>query len=128
MQRAIEIYAVITLTVIGFSHALRPRAWVDFFVRLRERGEAGVFATAFLNLFGGALIVAFHNVWRGIPLVLTLLGWAQVLKALIYFTFPRVALKRSQGISHERTKHFVAAGVVCLLLAAMLGYHLWVTR
>ncbi len=65
MERAVEIYAIINFTVIGISHVLRPRAWVDFFELLRQRGEAGVFAVGLLNLVFGSIIVAFHNVWSG---------------------------------------------------------------
>ena len=127
MERAIQIYAIINFVVIGISHVVRPRAWVDFFVFLRERGEAGVFATAFLSLIFGSIVVAFHNVWSGIPLVLTLVGWAQVLKALIYFAFPAFGLRRLQIPTYERAQVFVPAGALFLILAALLGYHVWST-
>ena len=61
MERAVEIYAIINLTVIGISHVVRPRVWIDFFIVLRERGEAGVFAVAFLNLIFGSIVVAWPN-------------------------------------------------------------------
>ena len=125
VERAIQVYAAVQFAVIGLSHVLRPHAWVKFFVYLRERGEAGVFATAFLSLLFGSLVVAFHNVWSGIPLLLTLVGWAQVAKALLYFAFPAFGLRKLQIPSHERAYMFVAPGVLFLLLAAVLGYHLW---
>ena len=127
MERAVQIYAIINLTIIGISHVVRPRVWVDFFVFLRERGEAGVFAVALLNLIFGSIIVAFHNVWSGIPLVLTVLGWANVLKALIYFAFPASGLRRLQYLSHERARLVGGGGILFLLLAAVLGYHVWST-
>lgn len=127
MERAIQIYAVVNFAVIGLSHVVQPRAWVAFFAWLRERGEAGVFATAFLSLIFGSLVVAFHNVWSGIPVVLTLVGWAQVLKALIYFTFPAYGLRKLQIPSAERPGLFVLPGVVFLVLAALLAYHVWAT-
>src|SRR3954467_6834377 len=102
MERAVEFYAIVNFTVIGISHVLRPRMWVDFFVVLRERGEAGVFAVAALNLIFGSIIVAFHNRWSGIPLVLTVVGWANVVKAMIYFAFPGFGLRKLQALSHER--------------------------
>jgi hypothetical protein len=64
MERAVQIYAIVNFVVIGVSHVLRPRAWADFFVILRERGEAGVFAVALLNLVFGSIIVAFHTSGR----------------------------------------------------------------
>jgi len=127
MERAIQVYAVVQLSILGLSHVVAPRAWVTFFTYLRERGEAGVFATAFLSLLFGSLVVAFHNVWTGIPVLLTLLGWAQVAKALIYFTFPAFGLRKLHIPTEERAGMFIVPGLVFLALAAALGYHLWVT-
>jgi hypothetical protein len=127
MERAIQIYAIINFAVIGISHTFQPRAWVDFFVWLRERGEAGVFATAFLSLMFGSIVVAFHNVWSGIPIVLTIVGWSQVIKALIYFTFPAFGLRKLQIPSHDRANVFVLPGILFMVLAAVLGYHVWST-
>jgi hypothetical protein len=127
MERAIEVYAIIHFTVVGLSHILQPRAWVAFFVLLRERGAPGVFAIAFLTLAFGSIVAAFHNVWSGIPLVLTLIGWAQVVKGLIYFCFPAVALRSLQMPTEKRANVFVVGGFAFLALAALLGYHLWST-
>ena len=127
MERAVEIYAIINLTVIGISHVVRPRVWIDFFVVLRERGEAGVFAVAFLNLIFGSIIVAFHNVWLGIPMALTVLGWANVVKALLYFAFPAFGLRKLQFLSHDRANLVVVGGILFLVLAGCLGGHFWST-
>ena len=125
LERAVQVWAIIQFVVIGLSHVFQPRAWVAFFILLREKGEAGVFATAFLSLTFGSLVVAFHNVWTGLPMALTIVGWAQVVKALIYFTFPAVGLRRMQMPSYERAWIFIPAGILFLLLAVILGYHLW---
>ena len=127
MERAVQVYAIVNFVAIGLSHILRPRAWVAFFILLRERGEAGVFATAFISLIFGSTVVAFHNVWTGLPLVLTLVGWAHVIKALLYFVFPAFGLRKLHIPSEERAHLFVAPGVLFLVLAAVLGYHLWAT-
>ena len=67
MERAIQIFAVVNLVVIGLSHVAQPRAWAEFFVALREKGDRGVFVVGFMSLAFGSLIVAFHNVWSGLP-------------------------------------------------------------
>ena len=50
MERAVDVLAVILFGIVGLSHILQPRAWVEFFVLLRGKGEAGAFVDAFLNL------------------------------------------------------------------------------
>lgn len=124
MQRALQIYVVISFVVIGLSHTFQPQAWVEFFTYLRERGRAGVFAVAFMSLWFGALVVAFHNVWSGIPVVLTVIGWAQVVKALVYFCFPAFALRQLARPTPERAWIFIPGGIFLLALAGLLGFHL----
>ncbi len=43
MEVATEIFAAVFSLVIGLSHILQPRGWVEFFVWLRSKGNAGVF-------------------------------------------------------------------------------------
>ena len=127
IERAVELFAIIHLGTMGLSHILAPKAWAHFFLWMRAKGEAGVFVVAFLSLGFGSIIAAFHQVWSGIPLILTLLGWAQVLKALIYFMFPQVGLKGLRRISVDRAGMFICAGVALLAIAGILTYHLLVS-
>ena len=128
MIRAVQVFAVIHLGIIGLSHVMAPRAWAEFFAWLRARGEAGVFVVAFMSLGFGSIVAAFHPVWTGIPLALTLLGWAQVLKALIYFLFPAYGLRRLAMATVERAYLFRIGGVPLLVLAGLFAYQLWITR
>ena len=124
MERAVEILAAIHFFILGMSHILQPRAWAKFFIKLRELGEPGNFMNAFLNLAFGSLVVAFHNVWTGIPAVLTVIGWAQVVKSLIYFLAPSVGLKALNRISLDNAKMFIAPGVMLVAVSGLLVYHL----
>ncbi|MEM9353991.1 MAG: hypothetical protein AAGA92_13335 [Planctomycetota bacterium] len=124
METAVQTFAIINLAVIGVSHIARPRAWVVFFEWLKDKGEAGVYVAAFISLGFGSIIVAFHNVWSGIPLVLTLLGWSQVLKAAVYFTWPAYGLKKLQSVSVERAHLLLVPGVAFVAIAALLLYSL----
>ena len=122
--RSIEFLASICLFVIGLSHALQPRAWIRYFIALRDQGTIGVYTAAFSNLWFGSLIVAFHPVWSGLPLLLTLLGCAQILKAGIYFCFPEFGLRQLEIPRIDRPGQFVAAGGVLLVIAMVLAWHL----
>ena len=128
LERGVELFAIIHLGIIGLSHILAPKAWARFFILLRSKEDAGVFVVAFMCLGFGSIVAAFHPVWTGIPLVLTLLGWAQVLKALIYFAFPQFGLKQLQRVSVEGASMFIYPGVGFVALTGLFAYHLITTR
>ena len=122
IESSVQLFAAINFLVIGLSHIFAPRAWAEFFALLRQKGEPGVFAAAFLSLVFGSLVAAFHNVWSGLPVVLTVVGWGQVIKALIYFAFPAFGLRRIGMASPERAQMFVYGGFFSLALAGLFFY------
>ena len=124
MEVAIEKLAVIFFFLIGISHIVQPRAWAEFFIRLREKGTTGSFINGWIHFPLGALIVAFHNVWHGVPAILTVLGYAWVIKGFIYFVFPQYGLKMMQRVSVERAWYFVVAGIVMATLGGLLLFSL----
>ena len=122
MERSVEVLAVILFGVIGLSHILQPKAWAEFFILLRGKGEAGAFVDGFLNLPLAGVIIGFHNVWSGIPAVLTLVGWCLLIKSLIRFCAPKLALRMMARVSVERSWEFQVAGAGLVVLAGLLGY------
>lgn len=124
MEEAVEKFAVISFFIIGVSHIFQPKVWVEFFVRVREKGKAGAFINALIHFPLGALIVAFHNVWHGIPLILTLLGCGLLVKGFINLVFPKIGMKSLERVSLEKSWEFVAAGVFSVGIALLLLYSL----
>jgi hypothetical protein len=116
----VERLVAICFLVTGLSHAAQPRVWVRFFIMLRDKGETGSFLNGLLNFPLGAFIVAFHNVWHGLPLVVTLLGWSLVIKSLVYLIYPKHGLRMLSRISVERSWIFVAAGVLSVALSGLI--------
>ena len=125
MERSVEVLAVILSGVLGLSHILQHKAWAEFFILLRGKGEAGAFVDGFLNLPLAGFIVGFHNVWSGIPLVLTLVGWALIIKSVIRFCAPQQALRLIARVSLERSWEFQIAGAFLVAVAALLGYGIY---
>ncbi|HET7695629.1 MAG TPA: hypothetical protein VFK57_07980 [Vicinamibacterales bacterium] len=121
-ERAVEIFAVVNFVVIGLSHVARPRVWVHFFVLLREKGHPGVFANGMLSLLVGSIIVAFHNVWSGWPILLTVIGWAQVVKGLVSLVAPAVGMRGLMRVSMERAREFQYAGAMFLVISALIAW------
>src|SRR5215510_5611419 len=111
MELAVQKLAIVNFFVIGLSHIIQPRAWARFFIDIREKGATGSFIIAFIHFPLGAFIVAFHNVWHGLPMILTFIGYGLVLKSLVYYTFPKHGLKTLSRVSLEKSWEFVAGGV-----------------
>ena len=122
MEKAVQVFAAVSFLVIGLSHMLQPRAWVEFFSKLRDLGRPGAFAEGLISLNFGAVIVSFHNVWSGPAIVLTLIGWGQVLKALFRFTAPEASLRVYEKIRPERAWQFRVAGAFAVALSAFLAF------
>lgn len=124
METSVEKLVAINFLVIGLSHLLQPRVWVQFFIMLREKGEVGSFLNGFVHFPLGAFIVAFHNVWHGIPMIVTIMGWGLLLKSTLYFTYPRHGVRMLGTISMERSWHFAVAGVMSVALGGLILYPL----
>ena len=122
MEQATQVFAAIAFLVIGLSHLSQPKSWVAFYQALAARGTTGVFFEGFLLLTFGAFIVAFHNVWHGPAVVLTLIGWAQLVKGLVRFVVPGVGLRVMQRLTPERAWYFQVGGVFALAVSGFLWW------
>jgi hypothetical protein len=63
-------------------------------------------------------------VWHGIPAILTVLGYAWVIKGFVYFVFPRHGLKVMAQVRLERAWHFVLGGIVMVALGGLFLFSL----
>jgi hypothetical protein len=125
MERSVEVFAIILFGVLGLSHILQPKAWAEFFILLRGKGEPGAFVDGLVNLPLAGVIIGFHDIWSGIPLVLTLVGWALLIKCLIRFCAPKLGLRMMARVSVERSWEFQVAGAGLVVLAGLLGYGIY---
>ena len=122
MEAGLERLAALSFIIIGLSHIVAPGAWVRFFLNIRAAGEAAAFLNAFVHMPLGLLIVAFHPVWSGPGLLVTLVGWALTLKAALYFLCPRLGDKSMALVTEERAGHFRIVGAFALALGLGMGW------
>ena len=124
MELAVTKLAIIYFFITGVSHIVQPRVWAQFFMDMHSKGEVGSFQNALLHFPLGVLIVSFHNVWHGLPIVLTLIGWGLVLKSFIYFVFPRYGARMLARVTMERSWEFIVAGVFSVGISGLLIFSL----
>ena len=122
MEHATQVFAAVWFLVVGLSHLLQPRAWGAYYQALASQGTSGAYADGVLCLTFGAIIVGFHNVWHGPAVVLTLIGWSQVLKGLGRFVAPRLGVRVMARMTPERAWQFRLGGALALALSGFLWW------
>ena len=122
METGIERLAALAFIITGLSHIAAPRVWARFFIGMRERGEVGGFLNAYVHIPLGLLILAFHPVWRGPGLIVTLIGCALTLKGTLYFLWPALALRSMAHVSEAGAWKFRVAGVPAVALGLLIGW------
>ena len=122
MEHATQVFAALTLLVIGLSHLLQPRAWLAHYQSLSAQGTTGAFTEGFQALTFGGIVVGFHNVWTGPGILLTVIGWGQVLRGVSRFLAPEFGVRVMSRGSAGRPWTFQVGGVFALLLS---GYLWW---
>jgi uncharacterized protein YjeT (DUF2065 family) len=125
MELSIQKIAALNLLVIGLSHMIQHRAWAKLFLYWQQKGEVGAFYTALLHFAFGTFIVGFHNVWSGIPAVLTVLGWGWTLKGLLYFVYPKQCVRMLNRLKLERSWEFIVPGGLMVVYAGFLAFHIF---
>jgi hypothetical protein len=122
LAHAANVIAAIMFCVIGVSHMLRPQAWTEFFTDLHGRGRPGVFINSFFALFFGMVIVGLHNLWTWPAIILTVIGWSQVLKGLVGFIVPSVSARGFALIGPGREWRVVTGGLFSLILGLWFAF------
>lgn len=121
----IERWFAIGGLIFGLSHLLHPAKWAALVLPLRER-ESGGLLMGTMNLLLGSFLILGHNVWTwGIPVIATLVAWIMTVKGITYLLFPRslALVMPAEAVKQERA--FRVAGVVSIVLGALLAYHSW---
>jgi len=121
--QSIQLFVAINLFVIGLSHFLRPKLWIEFFEFLYKKGNVGNIFNAMLALGMGSIIFSFHFLWKWPMILVTLYGLLQIVKGLIYLTFPSVGLKSIGKINADSQK-FKWVGLIMCALCVLLFINL----
>src|SRR5688572_2614108 len=122
IERFVDIFVFLNFLVVGVSHITQARAWDEFFAMLRTKGRAGVMVNGLLALTFGSIVVAGHNVWSGLPMVVTLVGWAQLLKGFLHLAVPGLGERSMRMAVTNPLNKFRVGGALLLLINVPIGW------
>jgi len=108
------------LLALGVGVYLSPSYYVKVYRNL-ENETLAVMMAGIAALAVGIVQVMYHNVWATLPeIVLSLLGWATLLKGLILLAYPKMANDFGDMVA-EGNFFRIAAGV-SIVLGGYLTY------
>jgi len=113
METSLFLAKVIGLyfLVIGLHMALRRKELRIMFETFVENRPL-TYLTSVFALILGLLLVVSHNVWiAGWPIIITLLSWLVLIKAIAYLLLPFDALARAVKV-FNRPAWFTAGGAI----------------
>ena len=121
--RAVQAVLTLPFLIMGLSHILRPAMWRTFFTRLHAQGEGGVITRCFmLELAPASALVAFHQVWSGPGVLITLYGLLLMTKVAISMLAPNVGLRSLAMAETYGDNSFRIAGVLLVLLGGLCAW------
>ena len=109
------------LLILGLAYTFRINSLKEIVEDFDNKGLIHV--SVLLMMLGGLALVLAHNVWEwGWPLVITIMGWAVLLKGLLYAFFPEWMIKTAKKmIKHKGV--FVFAVLLWVVFGLGLTYY-----
>ena len=74
----------------------------------------------FILIILGGLLVWVHNIWEGWAAVITLVGWATLLKGVVFILIPSWYISFSRKLIRSQQKNWV--GVSVIVIGLLCGY------
>jgi hypothetical protein len=115
-----RIFGIISL-VGGLGAAFFCRSYMSAAIHEVAERPALMWIWGFINLIFGATIIAFHGAWTSDwRVIITIAGWAGVLKGALLMLFPDYA--RALYRRSNKPGVLMVGGIVAILLGLFLLY------
>ena len=121
MQIVVANITAWLLLVMGLSLLVNPAGWQMLFADVMERPQRAIPLFLFL-LFFGLFIISQHNIWRGQGIVVSLVGWATVIKATLFLAVPQWMQRFHKFARPEMLPAMRGAGVLWIAIGVWLVF------
>lgn len=122
MELSIYLAKIFGLFMAGMGLAIliNLKSFMDMVEDFMKNTALKYLAGIFLVFIGGAVVFS-HNVWTGgWPVLVTFIGWAVMLKGLMFLIFPKVMKVMAKNVLNM--KMLVFGGVTVLVVGIYLLY------
>jgi len=125
MEVLVEKVAAAVLFMVGVSLRTSTPFWISYYKGIAEMGPKGVRLNGAVSLAVGMTVILIHNVWSGVPVLLTLLGWLLLAESIICFLVPEMALASLKSMKEQqRIRVYQGTGTALVALSILLVLHL----
>lgn len=119
---AIAYVAAPMYLIMGLSVMLYAKQWQKI-MNNWSKDHLQIFPLMFLYPILGMIVIGMHNVWEwNVWLIVTIIGWALLLKGAMYFLLPGSTLKKMMKLKDCPTLLYLA-GILAIAVGLVLGYH-----
>ena len=124
MENAIAIAKVISpvYLILGLSILMYSKSWQKI-MNNWQKDHYSLIPLIILYPAFGAIIINMYNVWEwNVWLLVTLTGWALVIKGAMYFLLPGSTLQSMMKMGTSKAMLFMS-GLITTAMGAALGYY-----
>jgi hypothetical protein len=100
----------------------------DFYGKIMEgflESTPAYYLGGMIAIIAGFLLVTFHNIWLMEPtVIITLIGWAALIKGILIIAVPKFMIKLSKGIIGTQTiiTIWAIAAIILGAVCSLLGF------
>lgn len=118
--QSIEWIFAISFIIVGVSHLVQAQRWSEAFARLFETRHAGFIIALYSLPIGLFLALGSRGFVWDVGLIVTLYGWALVVKSAVYLWHPGITqiVVKKGGLSEAKSR---GAGAGLMVLGAIVG-------
>lgn len=125
MAYPIELMVAIGFLVMGLSMLFRTSDWQAWILHLQAQGHNTSLVLGSINLLLGSFIVAFHWVWEGVAMIVTIFGILFLCRSVVLLFCPAFLPKMLKKLAPRMDGLIMLSGLVITAVAVVLFYDLY---
>lgn len=125
MTNLILYFSVPMLFSLGWTQFYSSNSWIKFYTKMILMGSRTVRLYGAVSASLGIVIIYFHNVWSGPPILLTITGWVFFIEGAFCALFPNASVLGLLKNNEELVNRLIqTVGLSFIVLSGVLSIHI----